>query len=108
MSNQKSKVKSVNVGSLSLSYTKDGQPVIDPTTGKQEYIILLNKDTKLTINGEPLSGFSLRVESPHKGIEYSRSTGKISDQEAEEKKAEYEKGGKYAKTKYFVRAFVEA
>lgn len=104
----KPKVKPVSLGTLALSFDKDGNKIMDESTGKQKYIILLNKDVKISVNGKPVTGGTFKIESPNEGIEYQVQSGKLSKEEAEEKLADYLANGKYAKTKFFVKAFIEA
>ena len=68
-----------------------GKPVLDEN-GKQTYYIKTDKNSKLTINGRPFSGY-LNVSRPRDKFDRMLKNGKITAKEHAEKIARFEKGG---------------
>lgn len=94
------------IGSMIEKRDKEsGEPILD-CDGKKTYYLKIDKDTDVRINGKKVTGY-LNVNRPYDYHQRQFMFEKISEQEYEEKKARFEKGGDLDYLQFELQAVTE-
>lgn len=84
----------LNLGTIIEKRDKQtGEPIRDEN-GNKVYYLKVDKNSKVTINGEKVEGF-INVARPRDKYDRMLKTGKITAEEHEQKVSQYEKGGEF-------------
>lgn len=103
-------LKKGNSGKAASKYAALGSFVLSSKTsesGEKQYYIKLGKDVQLTINGKKVKGEYLNVDKPTAKFDRMLAKGTISQEEYNEKVANFGEDGKLAFVKFEITASLE-
>lgn len=95
-----------NIGSMIAKRDQNSGDSILDKNGKQTYYIKLDKQTTLTVNGKPVTGY-LNISRPRDKFDRMLEKGTITAKEHAEKISRFEKGGDLDYIQFEVSAVIE-
>lgn len=85
--------KNTQIGTFYKRTDKNTGELVSDSKGRQQYTFSLNKDVVITINGKRFEGKYFYVNRPDEKYDIMINSGKITEEEYDQKVGRYQEGG---------------